>query len=291
MAVLSPKYVIFMDYNMMSQNPLLKYVRQPGLYWEMPSHGQWWPPGSLEPNTTNELPVLPMNSRDEMLLKTPDALLNGSAIVELFHSCIPNIKNAWEMPSIDVDSALIAIRIASTGEFMPFESSCPKCNEDSDYDVDLRNVMGKIRCPHYLPFEFKKLTFQLKPQSYREMNVSSQMRFVEQSIQRALRDAEMSDEDRKQIVSEQIAKLEEFNCRLLTTSTEYIATPDESTVTDPDQIKEFYSSAESSILRRVKQELNDYAETGGIKPLDLKCNHCEFEYQRQLVFNYSDFFE
>jgi len=275
----------------MSQNPLLKYVRQPGLYWEMPSHGQWWEPGSLEPNTTGELPVLPMNSRDEMLLKTPDALLNGSAIVELFQSCIPNIKNAWEMPSIDVDSALIAIKIASTGEFMPFESICPECKKDSDYDIDLRDVMGKIRCPHYLPFEFKQLTFQLKPQCYREMNASSQMRFVEQSIQRALRDAELSDEDRKQVVSEQIKKLEDFNYQLLTTSTEYIATPDGSRVNDPEQIKEFYSNAESGIVRRVKKELNEYAEMGGIAPLNLKCHHCEFEYQRQLIFNYSDFFE
>jgi hypothetical protein len=276
---------------MMNQNPLLKYVRQPSLYWEMPSYGQWWPPGSLEPNTTGELPVLPMNSRDEMLLKTPDALLNGSAMVELFQSCIPNIKNAWEMPSIDVDSALIAIRIASTGEFMPFESSCPECEKDSDYDLDLRDILAKIQCPKYVPFEFKQLTFQLKPQCYREMNVSSQMRFVEQSIQRALRDAELSDEERTQIVSEQIAKLEEFNLQLLTTSTEYIATPDEEKVTDPEQIKEFYANAESAILRRVKKEINTYAEIGGLEPLKLKCLHCEFEFQRELIFNYSTFFE
>jgi len=291
MGSLLPKYTIFMDYNTMSQNPLLKYMRQPGIYWEMPSQGQWWPTGSLEPNTTGELPVLPMNTRDEILLKTPDALLNGSALVELFQSCIPNIKNAWEMPSVDIDSALIAIKIASTGEFMPLESSCPECKEDSDYDVDLRDLLAKVKCPHYVPFEFKQLTFQLKPQSYREMNKNSQMRFVEQSIQRALRDAELSDDERRQIISDQVEKLEEFNCELLTSSTSYIATPDGECVDDIEQIKEFYQTAEASILRRVKQELNDYSDSAGFGPMTLKCHHCEVEYKRELVFNYSDFFE
>jgi hypothetical protein len=275
----------------MSQNPLLKYVRQPSLYWAPPSNGLWWSAGALEPNTTGELPVLPMNSRDEILLKTPDALLNGSALVELFQSCIPNIKNAWEMPSIDVDSALIAIRIASMGEFMPFSGICPECSKESDYDIDLRDVLGKVQCPHYVPFEFKNLTFQLKPQCYREMNSNSQMRFVEKSIERALSSAELSDEQRQQIIAEQVTKIEDFNYQLLTTSTEYIAAPDGTCVTDFDLIKEFYVNAESAIIRRVKKEIQSYTEVAGIDPMDLKCLHCEKEYQRELVFNYSSFFE
>jgi len=276
---------------MTTQNPLLKYVRQPSLYWAMPSHGQWWPQGSLEATESGEFPVLPMSSRDEILLKTPDALINGSAIVELFHSCIPHVKNAWEMPSIDVDSALIAIRIASMGEYMSFSTSCPHCAEESDYDVDLRTIVGKIACPHYMPFQFKQLTFQLRPQSYRNMNANSQMRFVEQSIQRALSDAEISAEERNQIIAEQVKKIEELNYQLLTTSTEYIAGPDETRVTDPEQIKEFYMNSESAIIKRVKKEIDSYAEIAGIKPIDLKCNHCEVDYQRDLVFNYSNFFE
>lgn len=276
---------------MTTQNPLLKYVRQPGLYWSMPSHGQWWPEGSLDPVEAGEFPVLPMNSRDEILLKTPDALMNGSAIVELFHSCIPHVKDAWSMPSIDVDSALIAIRIASMGEYMAFTTTCPHCTEESDYDIDLRGVVGKISCPHYMPFEFKQLTFQLRPQCYRDMNSNSQMRFVEQSVQRALNDAELSLEERNQIISEQVKKIEELNYQLLTSSTEYIAVPDGTRVTDPEQIKEFYMNSESSIIKRVKKEIDSYAEVAGIKPIDLKCNHCEADYQRDLVFNYSNFFE
>jgi hypothetical protein len=280
-----------MDYNMPSQNPLLKYVRQPSLYWTMPSHGQWWPEDSLEPDTTGSLPVLPMNARDEMLLKTPDALINGSALAELFQSCIPNIKNAWDMPSIDVDSALIAIRMASLGESMSFSSSCPACSNDFDYDIDLRNVLDGVKCPHYVPFEFKQLTFQLKPQKYKEMNSASQMRFVEQSIQNALQNSEISDEQKAQILKEQIEKIEELNYHLLTTSTEYIATPDDVRVSDPEQILEFYKNAESAIIRRVKKEIESYTEVAGLDPLDLKCNECGHEYQKSLIFNYSDFFE
>ena len=283
--------LIFMGYNIMNQNPLLKYVRQPSLYWTPPSNGLWWPEGTLEPNTTGELPVLPMNSRDEILLKTPDALLNGSALVELFQSCIPNIKNAWEMPSIDVDSALIAIRIASMGEYMSFSGICPACNKESDYDIDLRDTLGKIKCPHYVPFEFKQLTFQLKPQCYQDMNSNSQMRFVEKSIERALSNAEITAEERQQIIAEQIAKIEDFNYQLLTTSTEYISAPDGTCVTDFDLIKEFYTNAESAIIRRVKKEIESYTEVAGIDPMDLKCLHCEEQYQRELVFNYSSFFE
>ena len=275
---------------MQNQNPLLKYVRQPNLHWAMPSHGQWWPTGSLEPSSTGEFPVLPMSSRDEITLKTPDALINGSAIVELFQSCIPHIKNAWDMPSIDVDSALIAIRIASMGGMMEVNSICPNCAEDSSYDIDLYGVLNKVKCPHYAPFEFKQLTFQLKPQCYREMTNNSQMRFIEQSIQNALQNADISNEEKSEIIKDQIKKIEELNYQLLTTSTAYIATPDDQRVTDPDQIKEFYANAESAIIRRVKQEIESYGELAGLKPLDLKCTHCEAEYQRDLEFDYSNFF-
>ena len=177
------------------------------------------------------------------------------------------------------------------GEFMPFSGTCPECSKESDYDIDLRDVLGKVRCPHYVPFEFKNLTFQLKPQCYREMNSNSQMRFVEKSIERALSNSELSNEQRQQIIAEQVAKIEDFNYQLLTTSTEYIATPDGTRVDDPNQIKEFYVSAESSIIRRVKKEIEHYTEVAGLDPMDLKCYHCEHQYQRELVFNYSNFFE
>ena len=104
------------------QNPLAKFFRQPAIFIKLPSRGKWWDEGALENTENGELPVYSMTTKDEVLLKTPDALLNGQGVVDVIQSCIPNIKNAWKMPSVDVDTVLIAIRIATFGNKMSFDS-------------------------------------------------------------------------------------------------------------------------------------------------------------------------
>ena len=64
-----------------SQNPLAKHFRQPILYLKLPSNGRWYPEGSVELPVTGEIPVYAMTARDEITLKTPDALMNGTSTV------------------------------------------------------------------------------------------------------------------------------------------------------------------------------------------------------------------
>ena len=70
----------------------------------------------MPPN--GEIGIFPMTARDELVLKTPDALLNGASTVEVINSCVPAITDAWEIPSVDMDALLIGIRIATYGENM-----------------------------------------------------------------------------------------------------------------------------------------------------------------------------
>ena len=115
-----------MDQNTKSftpQNPLAKHFRQPVIYLKLPSGGAYWPDGSIDLPLNNEIPVLAMSTKDEIVLKTPDALLNGQGVVNVIQSCCPNIKDAWKMPSVDVDATIIAIRIASYGNQMDFTTT------------------------------------------------------------------------------------------------------------------------------------------------------------------------
>jgi hypothetical protein len=104
----------------MEPNPLNQYLRQPAIHLKLPSGGEYWPMGTLEMPITGEVPILPMSTRDEIVLNTPDALMNGQGVVDVIHSCVPNIKNAWAMPAMDLDAVLIAIRIATYSEKMSY---------------------------------------------------------------------------------------------------------------------------------------------------------------------------
>ena len=121
-------------------NPLMKHIRQPKIYIKLPSGGKYWPDGAVEIPETGELPVLPMTARDEITFKTPDALINGQATVDVIQSCIPSIKNAWEIPSIDLDVILIAIRRASYGDTLEMSHKIPGTDIQKDYGLDLVGI-------------------------------------------------------------------------------------------------------------------------------------------------------
>ena len=130
-------------------NPLNHYFRQPAIYVQLPSDGQFWPPGSLTMPENHELPVMPMTAIDEITYRTPDALFNGQAVVSVIQSCCPSIKNAWHCPVVDIDTLLTAIRIASYGHELELATYCPKCDHEDEYHIDLRAIMAGLRLPDY----------------------------------------------------------------------------------------------------------------------------------------------
>jgi hypothetical protein len=85
-------------------NPLKQYFRRPSIYLKLPSGGVGYPLGSLNRTENGELPVYPMTAIDEITSKTPDALFNGSAVVEIIKSCVPDITDPWSIPSTDLDA-------------------------------------------------------------------------------------------------------------------------------------------------------------------------------------------
>lgn len=274
-----------------SHNPLFKHFRQPSIYIKLPSGGKFWPEGSLNLSLNGEVGVLPMSTKDEITLKTPDALLNGQGVVDVIQSCCPSIVNAWMMPSIDVDSVIIAIRIASYGNEMEVDSGCPKCNEMNEYNLDLSAVLSNITAPNYAEkVSAGELKIKLKPQAYYHANQSNMLEFQEQQILRTVSQMENDPDQVRAIFREQLDKIIELNIKLLSSSTDYIEMPDGTIVTESAHIDEFYSKCDSKIIKAVKEKLATLSIEGGIKPVPVKCTHCEHPYEVGLVFDFASFF-
>jgi hypothetical protein len=273
-------------------NPLANFFRQPAIYIKLPSGGKWWKDGSLELTVTGEIGIYPMTTKDEITLKTPDALMNGQGVVDVIQSCVPSIKNAWDMPSIDVDAVLIAIRIASYGENMEFESTCPHCNEENKHEIDLKGPLSGIRSPDYSQtVVYKTLKIKLHPQNYYAVNRSNRVNFEEQKISDALNMGKDVDPEVKvKYLTESMSRLIELGLESITASVEYIEMEDGARIDNKAHIKDFFKNAEASVVRLVQDKLSDLAEQSKIQPAKLQCMECTKPYEVALLFDYSNFF-
>lgn len=275
----------------MSQSPLAKFYRQPAVYISLPSDGRYWPEGSIEIPPNRELPVLPMSAKDDIAMRNADALMNGSTTVDIIQSCIPNIKDAWKTPSIDIDSLLIAIRLASYGNKMEFDTKCANCGEELSYESDLGQVLENISIPDFdKPLEINDLLIWFKPNDYAEMNDSNQQKFQQQRLVKSLTDSKLSEEEMikqfKQAVNElSLATIGKLSCFI-----DHIITPDGTKVTDRDQLREFVQNADQKTYNSIKNHLSSVNQEYKIKNIDIKCSACEHEDQRAFQFEPSNFF-
>jgi len=276
---------------MTQSNPLAKHFRQPSIYLKLPSQGRYWPDDALTLSATGDLPVYPMTTKDEIALRTPDALMNGSGVVDVIKSCIPAIVDPWQMPSVDVDACLIAIRIASYGTDMNVASRCPKCEHSNENTVDLNHALEQISMPDYNhTVSDKDLKIKLKPQNYYAVNKTNGIAYKEQRILDVLANQEVSAEDRERNLKSITDELIELNVDNLTASTEYILMDDGTKVTDTKFIKEFYSNTSGALVKKIQDALGDIAKSGGLKPYKNICTECEHEYQTEVTFDYANFF-
>lgn len=276
-----------------AQNPLSKHFRQPAIYFKLPSGGKYWKDGSLSLSATGEVGVMPMTTKDEITLKTPDALLNGQGVVSVVQSCCPEIHNAWEMPATDVDATLIAIRIASYGNQMDFSATCPHCETSNDYAIDLGNTLSSIQEPNYTEsITVEGLSVKIKPQNYAEVNRANMIAFEEQQILRSIGDMADNPQEAKERFDTHLKNIIDLNVNTLASQTESITTEDGQVVTDLAFITEFYNNATNKTIKTIQEYVNKLNVNGGVKPVDVNCNNeeCGKEFPITITFDYASFF-
>jgi len=250
------------------QNPLKKYFRQPKVYITLPSRGKFYPQGTIEMPENGELPVFAMTAKDELTIKTPDALLNGQATVNVIQSCIPNIKNAWYIPSIDLDAILIAIRIATYGEDLELSTKVPGTGEDKTFTVDLRNILNKLVTAEYEDIiQTNEMKISITPLTYKEFTEASLKTFEEQRIFSIVNDDNTPDSEKLQQFSKSFAKLTELTVNTLTKSIKKITIVD-TEVTNPVHIQEFIDNADKEFYNSVTEHLDEQKNKFSIQPFE-----------------------
>jgi len=273
-----------------SNNPLRRFFRQPAVYIKLPSEGNFYPPGAIDIPPNGEFPIYAMTAMDEITYRTSDALFNGTAIINVIKSCVPNILDPWKIPNIDMDTLLVAIRIASYGHAMDFESSCPHCEHENSFGLDLRTILdGMGKADYGSPMQNGDITIFFKPLTYQQVNANSIDQFADQKLLETLPDANVPEEEKMRLLTGAFNKLTDMTMRALTQSISMMQVMEE-TVVEPEFIEEFIRNCDRDVFNRIRDHIVSLRSSTELKPLKLQCQGCQKDYETPFTMDVSNFF-
>lgn len=270
-------------------NPLKQYFRRPSIYIRLPSGGKDYDASVIDMPENGEIPIYPMTALDEITSKTPDSLFNGTAIVDLIKSCVPNIKDPWKISNTDLDTILIGIRVASEGNNIEINTTCPSCKEANTYEVNLVQVLPTMKAPDFSkPMQLGELEVKFRSLTYKEVNDASIAQFELQKLFVDIENIENDDvklkERRKGVMS-----VLDITMNLIAQTIEYIKTPNV-TVTQNEFILDFIKNCDKNIYAAIRDKYTELREQTQVKPLHISCPACNHEYDQSFSLNVSDFF-
>jgi hypothetical protein len=271
----------------MAENPLKQYFRQPKIYISLPSKGVYNKIGSIQGDPTN-LPVFGMTGMDEIMMKTPDALMTGESTVTVIQSCCPNIKDAWDVNILDTDLIFAAIRIATYGNTMPMANTCSKCSETTEFDVDLTKIID-----HYSSLSFDNkivldnLAINLHPLNFKQSTEYSLRNFeVQKKLQQS---STLSEEEQKELITQIFKDMAITQFKMFCDIIESVETPT-GLVTEKTFIAEWLENCEGIVYDKIKDHFDQNRERMKIPGQTVTCTACKHEDEVVITLDQADFF-
>ena len=274
-------------------NPLSGHFRSPKLYTRLPSAGRYYSEKVVEMPESGELPVFPMTAKDELIMKNPDALLNGEAVATVLSSCVPNVKNARQLLSNDVDALLLAIQGASYGDDIEITSKCPKCDKEVSGHISADGVLQSMTTlEEAYEFEVKDLKFEIKPFTYETTIQAGLTNFQSTRSLQAIADLP-DDLDKLKVFNESFLKLADLNFKIMIEVVDSITLLNEDedvVVSDKKHIREFLENCEAEIGTAIESRINDVANVGIAKDSIFECEDCNESFESAVAFDPVNFF-
>ncbi len=260
----------------MSENPLLTKSRIPGTTYRLPSRGLFYHDDEIDHDVTNaEIIVNPMRTTEELLLNSPDKLLSGQAIVEVFEHCIPQIKRPMELLAKDVDFLLTCLRIVSFGPTMEitYTHICDDAGEHT-YSINLEDIIRGVReiDPTSLESKFKMTLDNGQVLTIRPPRYDRVMKLYQS----------LSNFDDKEM-SQEVLK-----ANIIANLTDMIANVDE--VTNPEFISEWLEDLKAGFVHDIQEFVEIASDWGIEQDTTIVCQDCNEEVPITVPSNPISFF-
>jgi hypothetical protein len=272
----------------MANNPLQKYFRQPKIFIKLPSNGVYTKPGVITGDPAN-MAVYGMTGMDEIIIKTPDALITGESTVKVIESCCPNITNGWDISNLDLDLILTSIRIATYGNKITIGHKCEHCSTDNEYELELNVLVDHY---NHLVFDnkavLKDVVVRLQPLTYKQVTEFGQKNFQLRQKLNQTKDIE-NEEDRTKEVSRIYAEFGKLQTEVYSANIEAIEAGNQ-VVTERPFINEWLENSEKESFDQIRNQIDNNTDLTKTPPQRVECDNCHKENTLSIVLDHSTFF-
>ena len=274
----------------MAENPLGEYFRKPSIFIELPSKGNFYKhPPNL--SADSELAVFGMTARDELVLKNPDALLNGEGILEVFRSVVPDIKDPGEIPTPDYNSILLAMRVASYGKDMDYSVTCSECTNVDTVTFDLHAILATNSAleTEYIAELESGIKVSIKPTTLNMQNRIA-LKTLEQSRLLDVLNEDSDTDVKLKKFSQAFKTLANITFDVVLDGIVHVQLPDGEIVENTTHISEWLNNITKSqydIINKVIESINN---TGITSEFQHTCSKCSAKIDQALMFDPSSFF-
>jgi hypothetical protein len=272
----------------MAQNPLQQYFRQPKIFIGLPSHGVYNKPGTIT-GESERLAVFGMTGMDEILLKTPDALLSGESTIKVIQSCVPAITDAWDVSTLDADAILTAIRIATYGSDLDITHTCNNCGTENEYTIDVNNMLDHYTsCVYNNKLVLKELTIMTRPLTYKQSTDFALQNFQYQQKLKNI-DALEDENEKKELMNEVFGDLAQLRNAVYSAGIESINIGSQ-IVDQREFIVEFLNNCDKDIINSIAQHVEQNQKTWTVPDQKVICENCGTENLVSVDLDQSNFF-
>lgn len=284
---------------------LKKYYRKPSLFITLPSGGHFYDKTMFPENafsSIGEVGVLPMTTMNELMIKNPESLINGTAVEELIKDATTlGDINVRKLVRNDIDALLIGIKIATQGDIQELELSCPKCKHEQVFNRDLKILLSNIN-PHEKEYvvNVDNMYIYLRPSTFEDVMILETQAFNEQKkirqIQKSLAELTSQREIDEDEELKFLASIHNIFADL-TISTVAVYTRciikievDSEVVTDQQEIYEWLKQTDTKTFSTIRDKIASINSLGLDKHEELCCSECEHRWLHPLDTNPTDFF-
>jgi hypothetical protein len=278
-------------------NPLSAYFRAPKMYMSLPSGAKYYDDDICDKPENGEFAVYPMTTKDEMMLKNPDALLNGEAVSNLIKSCVPQVKDPIKLLSADVDAILIAIRGASAGDDVEVNAECPKCKETSHVTVSIDSSLSSMESIEdaYSKDLNNGLGIKVLPFTYGNTIKAGIASFQSTRSMQAISELD-DDMERLKAFNSSFVQLADLNFEMMIDSIASVAFTDADgqvvNVSERSAIREFLENTDNTTGKEIEKFVNEVNTKGVKQDIRIECQNekCDNVFDTPINFDPVNFF-